>query len=109
MTAGSIARAAPGGNANVQAAVARPGRLAIPPRAMAIAINVDGRIGPPEEARVPVLDRGFLYGDSVYEVVRTYGGRRLPVPRPPRPRGPPAAPPRPTAPPPRRRPGGASR
>ena len=24
---------------------------------------------------VPVLDRGFLYGDSVYEVVRTYGGR----------------------------------
>src|SRR3954464_9029022 len=24
---------------------------------------------------VPVLDRGFLYGDSVYEVVRTYAGR----------------------------------
>jgi branched-chain amino acid aminotransferase len=24
---------------------------------------------------VPVLDRGFLYGDSVYEVVRTYRGR----------------------------------
>lgn len=24
---------------------------------------------------MPVLDRGFLYGDSVYEVVRTYGGR----------------------------------
>ena len=30
---------------------------------------------PPEQAVVPVLDRGFLYGDSVYEVVRTYGGR----------------------------------
>ena len=29
----------------------------------------------PEEAAIPVLDRGFLYGDSVYEVVRTYGGR----------------------------------
>ena len=29
----------------------------------------------PEQALVPVLDRGFLYGDSVYEVVRTYAGR----------------------------------
>ncbi len=26
------------------------------------------------DARVPVLDRGFLYGDSIYEVFRTYGG-----------------------------------
>lgn len=25
-------------------------------------------------ARVPVLDRGFLYGDSVYEVTRAFGG-----------------------------------
>src|SRR5260370_35751217 len=37
--------------------------------------NVEGRLVPPEQAVVPVLDRGFLYGDSVYEVVRTYGGR----------------------------------
>jgi len=37
--------------------------------------NVEGRLLPPELAFVPVLDRGFLYGDSVYEVVRTYGGR----------------------------------
>jgi branched-chain amino acid aminotransferase len=37
--------------------------------------NVEGRLSPPEEAMVPVLDRGFLYGDSVYEVVRTYRGR----------------------------------
>lgn len=37
--------------------------------------NVEGRLVPPEEAFVPVLDRGFLYGDSVYEVVRTYGQR----------------------------------
>jgi branched-chain amino acid aminotransferase len=37
--------------------------------------NVEGRLTPPEEAFVPVLDRGFLYGDSVYEVVRTYRGR----------------------------------
>jgi branched-chain amino acid aminotransferase len=38
-------------------------------------VNVDGRLLPPAEARVSVFDRGFLYGDSVYEVVRTYGGR----------------------------------
>ena len=38
-------------------------------------INVDGRLLPPGQALVPVLDRGFLYGDSVYEVVRTYGGQ----------------------------------
>jgi branched-chain amino acid aminotransferase len=38
-------------------------------------VNVDGVLLPAAEARVPVLDRGFLYGDSVYEVIRTYGGR----------------------------------
>jgi branched-chain amino acid aminotransferase len=38
-------------------------------------VNLDGRLVPPAEARVSVFDRGFLYGDSVYEVVRTYGGR----------------------------------
>jgi branched-chain amino acid aminotransferase len=37
--------------------------------------NVEGKLVPPEQAMVPVLDRGFLYGDSVYEVVRTYAGR----------------------------------
>ena len=36
--------------------------------------NVDGVITRTSDARVPVLDRGFLYGDSIYEVFRTYGG-----------------------------------
>lgn len=36
--------------------------------------NVNGLITPLEEARISVLDRGFLYGDSVYEVFRTYSG-----------------------------------
>jgi branched-chain amino acid aminotransferase len=35
---------------------------------------IDGFIGPIDQIRVPVLDRGFLYGDSVYEVFRTYEG-----------------------------------
>jgi len=38
-------------------------------------VNLDGSLVAPGEARVSVFDRGFLYGDSVYEVVRTYGGR----------------------------------
>jgi len=38
-------------------------------------IYVDGRISDEAGAVVPVLDRGFLYGDSVYEVTRTAGGR----------------------------------
>lgn len=36
--------------------------------------NVDGKITKTEDAAVPVLDRGFLYGDSVYEVFRTVEG-----------------------------------
>jgi D-alanine transaminase len=28
-----------------------------------------------QEARIPVLDRGFLFGDGVYEVIPVYGGR----------------------------------
>ncbi|NJK41593.1 MAG: branched-chain amino acid aminotransferase [Acaryochloridaceae cyanobacterium SU_2_1] len=40
---------------------------------MSLLTNVAGVISP--QASVSVLDRGFLYGDSIYEVVRTLGGR----------------------------------
>ena len=36
--------------------------------------NLDGVILPEHEATVPVLDRSFLFGDSIYEVVRTIDG-----------------------------------
>ncbi|HLG19666.1 MAG TPA: aminotransferase class IV [Bdellovibrionota bacterium] len=36
--------------------------------------SLDFEIVPPEKAVVSVMDRSFLYGDSVYEVVRTYRG-----------------------------------
>ncbi len=32
---------------------------------------IENRVVPVAQARVPVLDRGFLYGDSVFEVTRT--------------------------------------
>ena len=38
---------------------------------MANLCNVDGLVVPEADARIPVLDRGFLFGDSCYEVVRT--------------------------------------
>ena len=34
---------------------------------------IDGGVVPLDEARVPVTDRGFLFADSVYDTVRTYG------------------------------------
>jgi branched-chain amino acid aminotransferase len=36
-------------------------------------VFIDGRRE--DDPRVSVYDRGFLYGDSVFEVVRTYGGK----------------------------------
>lgn len=42
---------------------------------MATSIYIDGTISGPEDAKISVFDRGFLYGDSVYEVLRTSGGR----------------------------------
>src|SRR5438552_3912200 len=35
---------------------------------------IDGEVVPLELATVSVLDRGFLYGDSVFETLRTYRG-----------------------------------
>ncbi|MFO0957556.1 MAG: aminotransferase class IV [Isosphaeraceae bacterium] len=42
---------------------------------MAALACLNGEIMPPESARVPIWDRGFLFGDSIYEVYRLYGGR----------------------------------
>lgn len=41
---------------------------------MATVVFLNGDPVAPERAVVSVFDRGFLYGDSVYEVVRTYRG-----------------------------------
>jgi branched-chain amino acid aminotransferase len=38
-------------------------------------INIDGVIASAEEAKIPVLDHGLLFGDSVYETLRTYNGK----------------------------------
>ena len=38
-------------------------------------VNLNGVLVRPDQAKVSVFDRGFLYGDSVYEVIRTYRRR----------------------------------
>jgi branched-chain amino acid aminotransferase len=38
-------------------------------------VYIDGRIVDPAAATISVFDRGFLYGDSVFETLRVYGGK----------------------------------
>src|SRR6185436_2993153 len=45
------------------------------PSTLRIFVNVNGVLTSAEEAHVSPLDHGFLYGDSVYETVRTYHER----------------------------------
>ena len=42
---------------------------------MSATVNVNGRITPECEAVISVFDHGFLYGEGVYETMRTYHGR----------------------------------
>ena len=42
---------------------------------MAATVNVNGRISGEHDAVVPVFDHGFLYGEGIYETLRTYNGR----------------------------------
>jgi len=37
-------------------------------------VHLNGRLVPEEEARVSVFDRGFLYGDGIFESMRALGG-----------------------------------
>jgi branched-chain amino acid aminotransferase len=38
-------------------------------------VYLDGKFVPEEEAKVSVLDHGFLYGDGVFEGIKAYNGR----------------------------------
>ena len=43
-------------------------------------IYLNGAFVPIEEARIPVLDRGFIFGDGVYEVIPVYSRRPFRLP-----------------------------
>ena len=38
-------------------------------------VYLNGRLVPAEDAQISVFDRGFLFGDGVYEGLRAFGGR----------------------------------
>jgi branched-chain amino acid aminotransferase len=42
---------------------------------MAAIVNVNGRVSDQEHAVISIFDHGFLYGEGVYETLRTYNGR----------------------------------
>jgi branched-chain amino acid aminotransferase len=42
---------------------------------MAATVSVNGRVTPERDAVISVFDHGFLYGEGVYETLRTYNGR----------------------------------
>jgi len=42
---------------------------------MSATVNVNGRISAEHEAVISVFDHGFLYGEGIYETMRTYHGR----------------------------------
>lgn len=39
-----------------------------------VAVSIDGALVAPEDARISVFDRGLLYGDGCFEVLRTWDG-----------------------------------
>jgi branched-chain amino acid aminotransferase len=39
-----------------------------------IAVSIDGEPVAPDQARISIFDRGLLYGDGVFEVLRTWDG-----------------------------------
>jgi branched-chain amino acid aminotransferase len=48
---------------------------------VSIRVYVNGVISDRDSAVISIFDRGFLYGDSVYEVLRTSGGRPVDLER----------------------------
>jgi branched-chain amino acid aminotransferase len=42
---------------------------------MSSAVNVNGRVTGMHDAVISVFDHGFLYGEGIYETLRTYNGR----------------------------------
>ena len=38
----------------------------------------NGHLLPESEVRISFRDRGFLFGDAVFDVARTFGGRPFP-------------------------------
>ncbi|MBU2599487.1 branched-chain-amino-acid transaminase [bacterium] len=42
---------------------------------MSLLVYLDGKLVPKEEAKISVFDHGLLYGDGIFEGIRSYNGR----------------------------------
>jgi D-alanine transaminase len=51
------------------------------PESPAMIVYLNGQFLPIEEAKISVLDRGFVYGDGVYEVIPVYSRRPFRLPQ----------------------------
>src|ERR1035441_2746150 len=45
------------------------------PRSMSLKVYIDGELYNKEDAKISVFDHGLLYGDGVFEGIRSYGGK----------------------------------
>src|SRR5215510_7227277 len=45
------------------------------PAPMSLKININGELFDKEDAKISVYDHGLLYGDGVFEGMRSYNGR----------------------------------
>ena len=45
--------------------------------AMSRVVYLSGEFVPLEQAKIPIMDRGFLFGDGIYEVTAVLGGRLI--------------------------------
>ena len=52
---------------------------------MALKIYIDGKLYDKEDAKISVYDHGLLYGDGVFEGIRSYGGKVFRLDAAPRP------------------------
>jgi len=43
-------------------------------------VYLNGQFLPPDQAKVSVFDRGFIFGDGIYEVIPAFGGRLFRLP-----------------------------
>src|SRR3954465_4017329 len=57
------------------AVASSPQPAAPPTRPAALKIYISGKYYDKENAKVSVYDHGFLYGDGVFEGMRSYGGK----------------------------------
>src|SRR5215468_4982807 len=59
----------------MSAVASSPQPVAAPTRPAALKIYISGKYYDKENAKVSVYDHGFLYGDGVFEGMRSYGGK----------------------------------